>query len=166
MPVRPREREKEPKIGHHDCSRDHFQEVRSATRLLLKSTVPISQPANISSIAYVCIHSLPAPMPLVRSQADEFRHIESDLNATSIERWRVSTSYSQRSSNLRSSLKRASRNPRFSSKTASWTTAAHRVVRLEKVQEDEEGDDCSARQPSLPQIPMETNVSGFLHVYP
>lgn len=104
-------------------------------------------------------------MPLVRSQGDKFRHIQSDLDGTFIERWRVSTSYSQRSSDSRSSLKLESWDPRFSSKTASWTTAAHRVVRLEKVQEDEEGDDYSAYQPGLPQIPMETNVSNLPYVY-
>lgn len=94
-------------------------------------------------------------MPLVRSQRDEFYHIEPDCNATSIERWRVSTSHSQRLSDLRSSLKPALRNPRFSSKTASRMTAAHHVVRLDRVQEDEE-DDCPTFQPGLP---METNVS-------
>ena len=104
-------------------------------------------------------------MPLVRSQGDEFHHIQPDHDTTSIERWRVSTSYSQHSSDLRSSLKSESWNPRFSSKTASWKTAAHRVVQLEKVQEDDEGDDHSAYQPGLPQIPMETNVSDFLYVY-
>lgn len=103
-------------------------------------------------------------MPLVRSQEDEFRHIEPDLHATSIERWRVSTSYSQRSSDLRSSLKPASWNPHFSSKTASWTAAAHRVVRLESVQEDEEDDGCPTYQPGTPQTPMETNVSESLYI--
>jgi len=161
-------REKETKIGHHDCSRDHLQEVRSATRLLLKSTF-ISQ-THSPAQTYLRLPAFvstprPPPMPLVRSQGDEFRHIQSDLNTTSIERWRVSTSYSQRSSDLRSSLKSESWNPRFSSKTASWTTAAHRVVRLEKVQEDEEDDDHSAYQPGLPQIPMQTNVSDFLYVH-
>ena len=101
-------------------------------------------------------------MPLVRSQRDEFHHIDPDPGVTSIERWRVSTSCSRRSSDLRSSLKPTSRNPRFASKTASWTTAAHHVVRLERVQEDEEDDGHSTYLPGLPQIPMETNVSGFL----
>jgi len=103
-------------------------------------------------------------MPLVRSQRDEFRRIDPDLDVTSIERWRVSTSYSRRSSDLRSSLKPTSRNPRFPSKTASRTAAAHRVVRLGRVQEDEEDDGHSTYQPELPQIPMETNVSDFLYV--
>ena len=103
-------------------------------------------------------------MPLVRSQRDEFHHIESDLDVTSIERWRVSTSHSRRSSDLRSSLKLASRNPRSSSKTASWTTAVRPVVRLERVQEDEEDDGHSTYQPGPPQIPMESSVSDFLYI--
>ena len=103
-------------------------------------------------------------MLLVRSQGDEFHRIGPDIDATSIERWRVSTSYSQRSSDLRSSLKPASWNPRSSSKTASRTTAAHRVVRLERVQEDEEDDDYSTYTPELPQVPMETNVSDSLYL--
>lgn len=166
---RARGREKRTKIGHHDWHVTIYKDVRSATRPLLKSTIPISLNPfpciSFSSIAYVCIYSTSTPMPLVRSQGDEFCHIEPDLDATSIERWRVGTSYSQRSSDLRSSLKCASWNPRFSSKTASWATAAHHVVRLERVQEDEEGDDQSAYQLGLPQISMETNVSDFLHVY-
>lgn len=104
-------------------------------------------------------------MPLVRSQGDEFRHIEPDLNATSIERWRVSTHRSQRSPDLCSSSNPASRNPRSSGKTASWMTATHGVVRLERVQEEEESDCHPTLQPGLPQITMETNVSGPLYVY-
>ena len=168
-PLVPLAREKETKIGHHDCSRDHLQEVRSATRLLLKIHhlhLPTHSPAQtyLRSPTFVSTPR-PSPMPLVRSQGDEFRRIRSDIDTTSIERWRVSTSYSQRSSDLRSSLKSESWNPRFPSKTASWTTAAHRVVRLERVQEDEEGDDYLAYQPGPPQIPMETNVSDLLYVY-
>lgn len=103
-------------------------------------------------------------MPLARLRGDEFHHIESDLDATTIERWRVSTSHSRRSSDLRSSLKPTSWNPRSSSKTASWTTAAHRVVRLERVQEDVEDDDHPDYQPEPPQTPMETDVSTFLYI--
>jgi len=100
-----------------------------------------------------------ALMPLVRFPEDELCHIKSDHDATSISRWRASTSYMQRSSDLGSSLKSASWNPRFPSKPTSWTTAAQRVVRLEKVQEDEEGDDHSTYHPGLPQVSMETHVS-------
>ena len=160
----PQKRGKGAKIGQHDRSRDKLQAVHSATRPLLKSTVSTTNPLPytiFSSIAYFRIHSPSNLMPLVRSQRDEFHLIGSDPDVTSIERWRVSTSHSRRSSDLRSSLKPTSRNPRFSSKTASWPTAAHRVVRLERVQEDEEDDGHSTYQPGLPQIPMETNVSGF-----
>ena len=162
-----RERWKGTKIGQAHRPRDYLQGVRSATRLPLKSTIFISQPTHLHNLLIDCLLGIHSPsnlMPLVRSQRDEFHYIEPDRDATSIERWRVSTSYSQRSSDSRSSLKSTSRNPRFSSKTASRTTAAHRVVRLERVQEDEEGDDYSTNQPRLPQIPMETNVSVFLYI--
>lgn len=95
-------------------------------------------------------------MPLVRSQEDEFHHIESDLHATPTGRWRVSTRCSQRSYDLRSSSKPASWEPRFPSKAASRTTAAHRVVRLERIQEDED-DGCPTHQLQLPQITMEAS---------
>jgi len=97
-------------------------------------------------------------MPLVRSQEDEFHRIESDLHATPTGRWRVSTHYSQRSYDLRSSSKPASWEPRFRSKAASRTTAAHHAVRLERIQEDED-DGCPTHQLQLPQIQMEANVS-------
>ena len=105
-------------------------------------------------------------MPLVRSQGDEFRHIESDIDATSTERWRVSTYPSQRSPDLCSSSNLASWNPRSSSKTASRMTAVHGVVRLERVQEDEEGDGHPSLQPGLLQTTMEVTVSGPLYIYP
>jgi hypothetical protein len=156
------------KIGRHDHARDTFQETRSATRrLLLKSTssVPQSTPfTDFLSVAYSRIHSSPNFMPLVRSQEDEFHHIESGLRATSIEKWRVSTPHSQHSSDLRSSLKPPSWNPRFPSKTASWPTAAQHVVRLERIQEDEDDDDYPTPQPGPPQIPMEVTVSDYMYI--
>jgi len=149
-----------------DRSRDKLKSPFSHSPLL-KSTVSTTQPTPLHKLFLDCllrIHPPSNPMPLVRSQRDEFHHIESDLDVTSIERWRVSTSYSRRSSDLRSSLKLTSRNPRSSSKTASWTTAVHPVVRLERVQEDEEDDGHSTYQPGHPQIPMESNVSDFLYI--
>lgn len=136
------------------------KETHSATRLLLKSTASVSKPipyTYFSSILYFLIHLSSNLMPLVRSQEDEFHNIESEVSATSIGRWRVSTHYSQRSHGLRSSLKPASLNPRSRSKAASWMTAAHHVARLESIQEDED-DGNPAHEPQLPQISMETDV--------
>lgn len=164
------ERENVTKIGHHDSPRDHLEEDRSATRPLLKSTISISQPIPQQKPTFDHLLSYPlsdcSSMPLVRSQGDEFRHIEPNIGTTSIERWRVSTYRSQRSPDLCSSSNPASWKPRSSSKTASRMTAAYGVVRLEQVQEDEEGDGHPALQPELLQTTMEATVSGPSYVYP
>lgn len=97
-------------------------------------------------------------MLLVRSQGDEYHDIESDPSATSTEGWRVSTSYSRHSCDLRSSSRPTSCDPRFKSKPTSWSISAHRVVRLERIQEDEnDGDGWPTYQPRHSLI--ETNVS-------
>lgn len=160
-----RERGNVTEIGGHDHHVTSLQETHSATRSLLKSTTHPLPCENPPSIIHFTTHSPSNLMPLVRSQEDELHHIESDLDPTTVAKWRVSTPYSRRSYGLRSSLKPPSCNPRFLEKATSCTTAVHHVVRLERIQEDEDDDGYPTQQPRLSQMPMEANVSGFWYVY-